>query len=57
MRKILIKIHDKDISQIFIQEIMKIVVTGSTGFIGKHLVKFLLEKRNIVTIFDNFSNS
>ena len=36
---------------------MRILVTGGAGFIGKHLVKSLLENRNLVTIFDNFSNS
>lgn len=36
---------------------MKILVTGGAGFIGKHLVKFLIEKGNEVTIFDNFFNS
>jgi UDP-glucose 4-epimerase len=36
---------------------MNILVTGGAGFIGKHLVKYLLEKDYEVTIFDNFSNS
>lgn len=36
---------------------MRILVTGGAGFIGKYLVKSLIENGNVVTIFDNFSNS
>jgi UDP-glucose 4-epimerase len=36
---------------------MKVLVTGGAGFIGKHLLKSLLENNNVITIFDNFSNS
>ncbi len=36
---------------------MQVFVTGGAGFIGKHLVKHLLEKKNKVIIYDNLKNS
>lgn len=36
---------------------MKILVTGGAGFIGKNLIKSLLQQNHFVTILDNFSNS
>ena len=36
---------------------MKILIIGGAGFIGKYLVKYLLEKGENVSILDNFSNS
>jgi UDP-glucose 4-epimerase len=36
---------------------MNILITGGAGFIGKYLIKFLLEKNYNITVLDNFSNS
>ncbi len=36
---------------------MKIFVTGGAGFVGRYLIKSLIEKNHNVTIFDNLSNS
>ena len=34
---------------------MKFLVTGGAGYIGSHMVNFLLKKNHDVTIFDNLS--
>ena len=36
---------------------MKILITGGMGFIGLHLVDYLLKKGNKIIVLDNFSNS
>lgn len=36
---------------------MQVFVTGGAGFIGQHLVKHMLEKKNKVTIYDNLKNN
>jgi len=35
---------------------MKIFIIGGGGFNGRHLVKFLLENKIKITIFDDLSN-
>jgi UDP-glucose 4-epimerase len=40
----------------FYENLLKILVTGGAGFIGRNIVRFFLEK-NAVVIYDNLSNS
>ena len=35
---------------------MKAIVTGGAGFIGSHLVDFLIKENINVTVIDNFSS-
>ena len=34
---------------------MKILVTGGTGFIGSHIVEYLVQRGDNVTILDNLN--
>ena len=34
----------------------KILITGGAGFIGSHLVEFLINKGNYIIILDNFND-
>src|SRR5713226_5637377 len=35
---------------------MKLVVTGGAGFIGSHIVEFLVKQNQTVTVLDNLKN-
>ena len=35
---------------------MKILVTGAAGFIGSHIVEYLVQRGDDVTVLDNLKN-
>ena len=35
---------------------MKYLVTGGSGYIGSHMVRFLLNKNHTVTVYDNLTS-